>query len=978
MVSLLNRRIGEYLLESQIGAGAVGTVYRAKHPSGRVAAIKVVHTELTRERGFAERFTRVTGASRLSHPYAIPVEEIGESGGQYFIRMALVENGSLRTLLERRGELPLSRGLDYMRQVAEVLAFAHGRGVLHRDLKPENVLFGTRDPAGVPESVAVVDWGLTQLIDTGVTVVGGRAPGSPRYMSPEQIKGAGTDHRSDLYSLGVVLYEVATGLPPFKINTLADAFEKHVTTPPPPPRSVAPEIPAALESLILRCLAKAPDQRFQSAEEVAAELRQMVGPVVAPRPRIHVRLGDAGVAGTPHPAERVPEKGERKIVWRGEEGAKAPVPKAPVPPVAPANVPADPRARVHVKAQGLDALDAGPTLPADLGQKDPRAAADKAGRPASRSKRIQIVLDRTTLVLVPDQPVVLRVTLLNAGKTTEHFPLTIEGVPASWFQIPRDPPQLNPQERINVSITVRVPKAAENRAGTYTATVRAQSLRDPNEFTTATSEWTVLPFAAPSLSLTPARATTWRRSTFTLHAHNGGNAPARFVFGGSDDEQSLRFDFVDDPHLQLDNGQSADVRVRVRGKMRWFGGPDTRTFTLRAEPVALSGGGAPAALAPAVATGQIVRRAVVPGWAPPVLALVAIGALLAIRDRNTVALQLTPRHVQLEETGTERVVAAVTNKKGELLPDQSVRWSTRDTSIAVVSDSGIVKGRKPGKTVLVVSHGRVSESAEVEVVAGQAASVTLDPQQVVLSRGQSRSLHATARDAAGKRIQSTPRWESSDPLVATVGGDGRVVAKDSGLATITARIGEKFASATVTVLAPPTRAAAGGDAATAGSGDGDCTVYDPGSLKVHKLDNNEGFAVATDPANPVLTLDTESDARRGLSLARAYKKHCYLGRTSKRPNKNLYLIEYWLEPTGAAVAIDGEQCFPYTRSALRVIENGTQGFSLADPPRRLLLADSKADAEKIWEHAQQHSQMCFIGQGNRRANQRDYIAQYWK
>ena len=972
MVSLLNRRIGDYLLESQIGAGAVGTVFRGKHPTGRVAAIKVIHAELTRERAFAERFTRVANASRLTHPYAIPVEEIGESGGQYFIRMALLENGSLRTLLERRGELPLPRGLDYMRQVAEVLAFAHGRGVLHRDLKPENVLFAARDPAGVVGSVAVVDWGLTQLIDTGVTVVGGRAPGSPRYMSPEQIKGAGADHRSDLYSLGVVLYEVATGLPPFKIDTLADAFEKHVTTPPPPPRSVAPEIPAALESLILRCLAKAPEQRFQSAEEVAAELRQMVGPVLAPRPRIHVRLSDAGAAATPPPAERGPE-GERKIVWRGEEGAKA-----PAAPVAPPNVPGDPRGRVHVKGHGPDLLDAGPTLPVDMGQKDPRAAADKAARPASRSKRIQIVLDRTTLVLVPDQPVVLRVTLLNAGKTTEHFPLTIDGVPASWVQIPRDPPQLNPQERVTVGITVRVAKAPENRAGTYTATVRAHSLRDPDEFTTATSEWTVLPFAAPSLSLTPARATTWRRSTFTLHAHNGGNAPARFVFGGSDDEQSLRFDFVDDPHLQLDNGQSADVRVRVRGKMRWFGGADTRTFTLRAEPVALTGGSPPAAVAPAVTTGQIVRRAIIPTWAPPVLALVALGALLAIRDRNTIALRLTPGRVQVEETGAERVVAAVTNKKGELLPDQSVLWRTRDTSVAVVSDSGVVQGRKPGKTVLVVSHGRVAESAEIEVVAGQAESMTVDPPKLVLSRGQSRALRATARDAAGKRIQRTPRWESSDPLVATVGGDGRVVAKDSGLATITARIGEKFASTTVTVLAPPARATAAGDAATAGSGDGDCTVYDPGSLKVHKLDNNEGFAVAADPANPVLTLDTDSDARRGLSLARGYKKHCYLGRTSKRPNKNLYMIEYWLEPTGASLAIDGEQCFPYNRSALRVIENGTQGFSLADPPRRLLLADTKADAEKIWEHAQQHSQMCFIGQGNRRANQRDYIAQYWK
>ena len=581
-------------------------------------------------------------------------------------------------------------------------------------------------------------------------------------------------------------------------------------------------------------------------------------------------------------------------------------------------------------------------------------------------------------MLAPDQPVVVRVTLFNAGRTTEHFPLSVEGVPASWVQLPHDPPQLNPQERITVPMTIRVPKAPENRAGPYTATVRARALLNPDEFAIATGEWTVLPFAAPSLTVTPAKATTWRRSTFTLRARNGGNAPARFVFGGNDDEQSLRYEFLDDPDLHLDNGQSADVRVNVRGGLRWLGSNDTRSFTLRAEPVALSDGTPPVAAAPASATGQLVRRALIPSWAPPLLALVALGGLFALRDRNLVAVRVTPDRVQVEETKAERVVAAVTNRKGELLPDQSVSFRTRDTTVATVSDSGIIEGRKAGKTVLIVSHGNVSESAEVEVVTGQVASIAVDPAKLVLGGGQSRTLRAIARDADGKRMDRTPRWESSDPIVATVGGDGRVVAKDSGIATITARIGEKFASATITVPARPPAAIAAAATAGGGGGDGDCVVYDPGSLKVHKLEGNDGFAVAADPTSPVLTLDTESDARRGLSLARAYKKHCYLGRTSRRPNKNLYLIEYWLEPTGAAAVVDGEQCFPYNRTALRVIENGPQGFSLADPPKRLLLADTKADAEKIWEHAQQHSQMCFIGQGNRRANQRDYIAQYWK
>ena len=1015
MVSLINRRIGDYLLDVQIGAGAVGTVFRARHPSGRTAAIKVIHTELTRERSFADRFRRIAGAGSLAHPGAVPVEEVGESSGHFFIRMALLPNGSLRTLLERRAErLPLDRAVDYMRQVAEVLAFAHGRGVVHRDLKPENVLLGPPDATGAANTVAVGDWGLTQLIDTGVTVVGGHTPGSPRYLSPEQCKGTGADNRSDIYSLGVVLYEVATGLPPFRITTLADAFEKHVTQAPPPPRSIAPEIPAALESLILRCLAKAPDQRFQSADEVAMELARILTAVAPPRARGHVIIPrEGGVPGVPvehhaPPPASAPRKGDRQVVWRDQPGPEAP-PVTSTPGTRPADapvvsVPADPlvarlaevaaraaaastpapnappsaRGRVHLKANDIDLVDAGPTLPVGIGQQGDGPRAGKGAKPTSRSRRIQVVLDRTTLMLVPDQPQVLRVTLLNAGRTTEHFPLSVEGVPASWVQIPPDPPQLNPQERTTVPITIRVPRLAQNRAGPYTVTVQARSLLNPDEFATAVGEWTVLPFAAPSLTITPAKTTSWRRSTFTLHAHNGGNAPARFRFAGSDDEQALRYEFLDDPHVELANGESADVRVRVAGRMRWLGSNDTKPFVLRAEPVGTTGGSPPAALIAATAAGQLVRRALVPTWMPPLVGLAAIGTLFALRDRNTVALRVTPGRVQVEESKAERVLASVTNRKGELLPDQSVIWSTRDTTVAVVSDSGIVQGRKPGKTILVVSHGNVSESAEIEVVTGQVESMTVDPGKLTLGAGQSRTLRVTARDADGKRLQRTPRWESSDPSVVTIGGDGRIVAKDSGLATVTARIGEKFATATISVLAPP-KPAAGEVAAGGGGADaGDCINYDPGSLRVHKLDGNDGFAVATDPANPVLTLDNESDARRGLTLARAYRSHCYLGRTSRRPNKNVYLIEYWLDPTGAPTSIDGEQCFPYNRSALRVIENGTQGFSLADPPRRLLLADTKADAEKIWEHAQQHSQMCFIGQGNRRPNQRDYIAQYWK
>jgi serine/threonine protein kinase len=1002
MASLINRFAGEYLLESQIGAGSVGTVFRARHSTtNRLAAVKVIHQEVTKERSFRARFLRAADAARLAHPNAVAIEEVGETGGQYFIRMELLAHGSLRTLLVRRADpLPLQRGVELVRQVAQVLSHAHGRGVLHRDLKPENALLGPPGADGIAETVRVADWGLTQLIDTGVTVVGNRTPGSPRYMSPEQCKGALLDHRSDIYSFGVVLYEVATGLPPFQVNNFADAFDKHVSAPPPAPRSVKPDLPASLEGVIMRCLAKKPDDRFQSADEIVTALQDVLVSIAPQRQRIHIRMPDEPRVAPPPAQSPSPSqpKAQREIVWRSDSSTpsaaatgRPPAPSASAPPVvapptalppvtpvvaAPVSGPpaaADPRGRVHLKSTAID--DAGPTLPIGLGQGQ-RGGSNRAEKTPSKSKRIQIILDRTAIQLVPDVPVVLRATLYNAGRTTEHFPLSIEGVPASWVQLPSDPPQLNPQERTVVSLTIRVPKSPENRAGLYTATIRARALLNPNEYATAVGEWTVAPFAAPSIALVPARITTWRRGVYTIRARNGGNAPARFAFAGSDDEQLLRYEFLDEPQLTLQNGQSADVRVRVRGKVRWLGNQDARAFTLRADPVSLEDG-TPAAPTPAaIAAGQFVRRALVPTWAPPILGLALVGAFFALRPGG-VNVRLTPARVQVEESKAERVSAAVSDRKGELLPDQTVTYAIRDTNIAVVSDSGIVEGKRAGKTFLIVSYGRTVESAEIEVVAGQVETMVVDPTRLVLSRGQSRNLRVTAKDATGKRMQRAPRWESSDPLVATVGGDGRVVAKDSGLATVTARIGEKFASATVTVLAPP--AAETPAAAAGGGGDAeDCTAYEPGSLKVHKLEGGEGFAVASDPANPVVTLDTENDARRALSLARAYKKHCYLGRSSRRPNKNVYTIEYWLEPTGAAVVIDNEQCFAYNPSALRVVENGNMGFSLADPPRRLLLADSKADAEKIWEHAQKRSQMCFIGQGNRRNNQRDYIAQYWK
>ena len=301
MNSLVGRILGDYRLESVIGAGNLGTVYQAQHIARDAsAAVKVVHDRLIGDPGFGERFQRVVAAAaRLSHQHVVRIETYGESGGEFYIGMELLARGSLRSMLERRDDRPsLGRGVELIRESADALSYAHSAGILHRDVKPENIML-SRDGSGGSSTVRVVDFGMMQLIDTGITIVGNMTPGSPRYMSPEQCTGRPIDARSDIYSLGVVLYEVATGYPPFQVQTMADAIEKHLSAIPSPPRAVNSAVPPELERIILRCLAKKPDERYQSAGELAMDLSTISEALRAAGGRRVVFEGDPAAGGRP-------------------------------------------------------------------------------------------------------------------------------------------------------------------------------------------------------------------------------------------------------------------------------------------------------------------------------------------------------------------------------------------------------------------------------------------------------------------------------------------------------------------------------------------------------------------------------------------------------------------------------------------------------------------------------------------------------
>lgn len=288
MADLVGQTLGNYRIESRLGSGGMGDVYRAMHLRlSRPAALKVLHATQAGDPTFQARFLReARAAAALSHPNIVEVFDFGEQDGFSYLVMELVPDGSLRSLLRQRAKdagWSLGLGVDLVRQAAEGLAYAHARGMVHRDVKPDNLLLQRlemppRAAGAEPFLLKISDFGLARLMeDSGELTQTGVVMGTPTYMSPEQCQGGALDGRSDLYSLGVVLYEVATGAPPFRVRTLSEAVFKHISAPPIPPSAVFPELPLALDDIIMRCLAKRPEDRFATGTELADALDGALG-----------------------------------------------------------------------------------------------------------------------------------------------------------------------------------------------------------------------------------------------------------------------------------------------------------------------------------------------------------------------------------------------------------------------------------------------------------------------------------------------------------------------------------------------------------------------------------------------------------------------------------------------------------------------------------------------------------------------------
>ncbi|MDW8277445.1 MAG: protein kinase [Anaerolineales bacterium] len=263
MEDLTGRQFGPYQIVAPLGEGGMAAVYKAYQPSmERYVALKVLPRQMAQSEEFLARFRREARLlAQLQHPHILPVFDYGEADGYTYIVMPFVQSGTLAHLLKaRRLTYPEIRRIIV--QIADALGYAHARGMIHRDVKPSNVLLDERG------NCLLTDFGLARMAEpTSMLTSSGAIMGTPAYMSPEQGAGGTVDNRSDIYSLGVILYEMVTGRVPYSAETPIAVVFKHIQDPLPPARNFAPDLPDALELVLLKSLAKRPEDRYQTTDE---------------------------------------------------------------------------------------------------------------------------------------------------------------------------------------------------------------------------------------------------------------------------------------------------------------------------------------------------------------------------------------------------------------------------------------------------------------------------------------------------------------------------------------------------------------------------------------------------------------------------------------------------------------------------------------------------------------------------------------
>jgi pSer/pThr/pTyr-binding forkhead associated (FHA) protein/predicted Ser/Thr protein kinase len=728
MEKLQNQTLdGTYRIDRLLGKGGMGAVYQAHDLSlDRDVAIKVMHAHLSEDPAFRARFLQEARAvAKLDHPGIVRVYACGQDLGHLYIVMDFIHGQTLSAWLDRLAQehkiVALSESLNIVHGVALALHYAHEKGVLHRDIKPSNIMLKPSAPPAaedieLPFQPVLTDFGLAKLAEGGVQTQTGTTMGTPAYMSPEQCLGVELDRRSDIYSLGILLFELATGRVPFEAKTLTQAIRLHTQEPPPSPRSINPNLPVEVEKIILRALAKDKEDRFATARDMAEALRDALaaipgtltvaptqasaGPYVslmtrlveesaAPAAPDHAVWRDVPPGTQPGAALIVisPDGQSQRVPWG--DAATITIGRTAANDLQLADTAVSRRhASVAFDGQTFTVTDlnsangtylessrllpginhpwpAGARL--RIGSYWLKVEVQSAAAPSAlnevlpeRDNKPQGFLEPAVLTVEAGQRAAARLRILNQSTQVDHFTTEVDGIPPSWVTLPREPLRLTPHDEGTVTLTFHPPREPQSAAGTHPFAVRVISQADPRQHEAVNGALQIPPFYEFAADLVPQQISDGRAR---LKLSNESNTATSLSISGSDPAEALTI-LARPAQVTLQAGQQQTVplEARTRQQRPLLGAVQRYPFELRVSP----------AVGQAIrGAGTLIVKPIIPAWVLPVLAVL----VLLICSGAGIGYKLYTDRIRATETATAATAVAMTtltavaDTDGDGLPD---------------------------------------------------------------------------------------------------------------------------------------------------------------------------------------------------------------------------------------------------------------------------------------------------------------------
>lgn len=566
-----------YRLQRSLGAGWLGRVFAAQNlDDAQTDALRIIDPELCSQPLVMAQFRRLFEKwKRLEHPHILRPFTLVEHEQHVLYTMPLAQSGSARQLLQGRARegqfIDLIVAIDIVRQAADAIAYAHNNNLIHGNIKPENVLLTPAKAILGRQAfgVLVSDFGVAELQAFSHGVHDRQIVSAPAYMAPEQFRGVRTDTRSDVYSLGVLLYELLTNLVPFEAKDFSEAADKHLHVAPIPPGQIRVEIPSTLEEVVLTCMAKSPEFRYRSMAELEEALQRALNELLPQGPRPTVVLPDIPEPPaprieplrdrTPFPRIQVCDSAGRLVRVEPIRDEQATLGRAP------SNTFVLEHAGVSRHHLSL-AVRQDQVFVTDLGSTNGTTLSGVPLTPREESlwpdgavlrvepfwlrlqppqrivqqSRIGVLVTDNDIELKPGQPRPLTVQLANTGQTVDHFRLEVDGVPGEWVQNLYTEVQLNPSTTAETTLMLMVPADWKYTAQTYNVRVLARSRENPEETGFTPMTWKLLPFYHTETQFKPLKRSAWRRTHYQLTLRNLSNVPITYHPTVDDDEGEVK------------------------------------------------------------------------------------------------------------------------------------------------------------------------------------------------------------------------------------------------------------------------------------------------------------------------------------------------------------------------------------------------------------------------------------------------------